>query len=550
MAITRLNRRMFLTTSAGGVLSIPFLGSLLRAEEVCVDAATASNKPRCLVVLRTGHGGIAPNAFYPDVSLLNQQFDVYGRQGRWAQTPYTLSQRGGSEYASISQVVSAESSRLTPALADKLSFLMGLDYSPQYVGHNIASHLGGYAQRLSAQERTDEFRPTVDQLIAHSSATYATDPSLRAVIAGRGASRSSWYHARPLDRSSPIVAQNGYDSPASLWLALFQPGGSQAIDSERGWVVDHASRSYSELMNGSGLRARRLSSTDRQRLEMHMEGLYAIQDRIQRAQGCGDRPEYTDNLSTSGVPREEWLLWADLVKTAVSCGLSKVFTMSTHPGSRYSASGSNHHEEVPHRSSTSEDSMDYNSGAVNTARQRHFDWYQQTFEHSVLPIIEALNDTEVDGYNMLDESLVVWVSECGVVTHSSVGIPLMTAGGLGGQIQGGRFIDYRDLSTGPSENANLPRDAREFAKTGLPYDQFLGNLLQGFEVPLCEYDVYRLRESFHRPGDELKGPALYGGYGGYVAEGIQSDVYRPDFLHDEQARQGADNPLPMYFTPA
>jgi hypothetical protein len=50
-----------------------------------------------------------------------------------------------------------------------------------------------------------------------------------------------------------------------------------------------------------------------------------------------------------------------------------------------------------------------------------------------------------DGTTLLDDGLVQWTQESGAFTHDSISNPVILAGGAGGSLSTGSYLDYRNL---------------------------------------------------------------------------------------------------------
>lgn len=533
MTVKKMGRRMFLGAAGGGLLAMPWLPSLLVGEAQAQD-----NSPRCFVSFMTGHGGILPQRFYPPTDRLVQTERVLDWDARWGTFERTVS--GG--IAKLSDVVTAPEQQLTASLADRMSFLMGVDYSPSYVGHNVAAHMGGYAQNLNTSAdkvRRHEYKPTMDQIIGRADGFYGTPVSHPVLCVG--GRNNSWYYAIPDEKKGLVVAQPTYNTAESLWQALFQPGGpGDASSSDRPYAVDRALESYQRLVSGSSAPARRLGARDRERLEAHMASLHEVERQLRQAGSCTATPNPAEFpiQEDRNNPVEYWQAASAMIRQAVLCGMTRVVTIQTNGLFLGDISVNDFHQQVPHAAAS--DNSEENGVSTEIARQHNLMWYQGTFEHVVLPVLQALDVDDGMGHNVLDSSLAMWTSECGSHTHSSIGVPLLTAGSLGGRFETGRFIDYRNMDAmHPRGNTNFSL-LEEFWHPGLPYDQLLGSILSAFDVPRSDYDHYLLREA---PGAS----PIIGGFGGYNTGGPGGDWTGAKWIHSEYVRQAADQPMPMFF---
>ncbi|MDX2024573.1 MAG: DUF1552 domain-containing protein [Deltaproteobacteria bacterium] len=71
--------------------------------------------------------------------------------------------------------------------------------------------------------------------------------------------------------------------------------------------------------------------------------------------------------------------------------------------------------------------------------QKGFTWYASAFKD----ILDAMNAVPEGDGTMLDNSLVMWITEYGDgASHSTMGIPIILAGSLGGKIRTDRFLSF------------------------------------------------------------------------------------------------------------
>ncbi|MDZ4697067.1 MAG: DUF1552 domain-containing protein [Deltaproteobacteria bacterium] len=71
--------------------------------------------------------------------------------------------------------------------------------------------------------------------------------------------------------------------------------------------------------------------------------------------------------------------------------------------------------------------------------EKGFAWYAKGFKE----ILDAMNAVPEGNGTMLDNSLVMWITEYGDgASHNTLGIPVLLAGGLGGALKTDRFISF------------------------------------------------------------------------------------------------------------
>ena len=115
-----LSRRMILRGVGGFALALPFLPSLAEREAL---AKGATGKPR-LFWFGTDHGGAYDSNMFPSDSLLNTTATaVPGHTVHAGQLAATVN----NGTATLSPILRASSSTLTPALVGKMNVFRGLD---------------------------------------------------------------------------------------------------------------------------------------------------------------------------------------------------------------------------------------------------------------------------------------------------------------------------------------------------------------------------------------------------------------------------------------
>lgn len=527
------SRRMFLRGAAGATLAIPFLPSILRRSVARAD----STATRVFMALQCEHGGMSRGEFFPDDAIATSTTSLGGLPWQARHGLLQRSESGGR--AEVSPVLSAGAGSLTPRLVESMNALCGLDYSI-YAGHNITYALGAYATGGGDYESKDSWGPSIDQLIAYSRTFYPQAPEGGPVVPlPLLQTGESVGHLQPGNPSSPLGIR-GATNDDRLWATLFQPGGPtngitdpELEPARRVAAMNDAYAAYARLQSRASSAGSRLSSEDALRLERHMDAVSQMRNRIEAASAC-------DVMDPGGgIPAEDrGRVRGELARAAVECGISRVFNFNVLnwdlvPTDIIDRWGGSH--GFAHAAA--------NEDPVNEARDWWHTLYQKIFEFEVLPMVQALDFEDADGQNVLDNSLLLWTSEAGMQTHQSHSIPVVTFGSLGGCFSTGNFVDYRS----PRDFGDVGRRAewlRPDWRLGVLYDQFLGTVLQGFGVPLAEYDHYRARPAGERGSFERapEGAPRVGGYGAYSVAQVQRSAA---FYHEEDVHRFAEEPLPV-----
>lgn len=462
------NRRMFLRGAAGFVLAVPFLSSLAKKE---VKAAPGDRKR--FVALATNHGGIWQANMYPNEATLTQSMQYAGRPVRRG----ALSLEVANGVASLSPVLSADSSVLTSALAAKMNVLRGLDVS-FYLAHHRGGHLGNFAENdgngSDAQMMTR--RPTIDQILAWSDTFYADLATIKERSLVVGSNGMSAFYTSPIDQSGEIQNLAPENDSLVLFNKIFVPEEDPAT--VRPLVVDRVLENYKRLRNGS----RRLSNEDKQRLDDHLERLDELQRKLNVEVSCGEiTPPSESSIdqysSTFGVDpsaqRRFWQLQNDVIAAAFACDTSRIATMFV--GDHFSSYAGDWHQDIAHQAQ-------FPAGEQQqTIAAAHREFFGSVFL-DLIAKLDAIPDGEG---TVLDGTLVQWTQEAGCMTHDPIELPVVTAGGAGAFFTTGNYADYRNLNKPAHQSSG---DSAVSSHTGLLYNQWLGNVLQAMGLSPSEFE--------------------------------------------------------------
>jgi hypothetical protein len=464
--------------AAGFTLALPFLPSLAEKSAYGADP-TYTRRPR-LFWFATDHGGAYEANMFPASTMLTKNLDLFSDH-KIASGVLKATRTG--DRAVISPILSAKSSLLTDALVGKMNVLLGLDV-PFYIAHNTGLHLGNYAANDGNGEgvTVQKFpRPTIDQIMAWSPSFYPDVSSIKQRSMIVNSMRSlSWNWSDPTNKSGTIQNVRGSDNSKTLFNSIFVPAAPAAAPTaKRTPIADRVLESYKSLRDGN----RRLSAADKQRLTDHMERMAELDRRLNAGSGsatasCSSVAQPSDeagqhNKIDPADATKHWQLFNDVVIAGFLCGTSRIGVTGVGATDRLGGYQGDWHQEVAHEWQTS-------------AKQTLLDnSYQRFFETIFLDAAAKLDVEEAPGVTYLDNTLMVWSQECGMSTHDSVSIPVITMGSAAGYFKTGIFADYRRMG-----NANSKYDpgAGNTQYLGLLYNQFLANVLLSMGVPPAEFE--------------------------------------------------------------
>jgi hypothetical protein len=472
-------RRFFLRGLGGATLALPVLPSLLTAREA---RAQAAQNRRCFVQYISQHGGVyADNMFPPEAALTaSQLYATAGHQVRQGLLPLVVA----SGVASLSPVLTAPSTELTPALVAKMNVLRGLDITYPIAHHYGGATMGNLARNSSnsgiGAQMQQHPRRSIDQVMAWAPAFYPDLSAVRSrsVVVVQNTS-ISFNYSDPADPSSPVgsVGVTWMANSLALFDQLF-PNPPGATQPARPPIVDQVLESYKRLRNGD----KRLSESDKRRLDDHMQRIAELQRRLSVANACGTvtRPS-TSNESLKGTGYDGdparhvqyFQLLNDVLVAALHCGVTRIAALcgDAYVNTFSTVASGEWHEGIAHQ-------VDAKQQVMVAAQQRFF-------AGVVLDLARKLDAAqEGDGTTLLDRTLLTWAQEHGNRAHEAFSLPVVTLGGADGFLKTGNYCDYRNLAKRYWPNAT---DESRHIAPGLTWHQWLGSCLQAMGVPRSEY---------------------------------------------------------------
>lgn len=471
-------RRHFLAGASGFTLALPLLPSLLPRRASAGEYPYAEH-PR-FVSFTTEHGGVWGQHMYPDEQVLTGQQQIYpGHEMRWGELSRTV--EGGT--ASLSPVLTAGSDELTEDLAAKMNVVRGLDIT-FYIAHHSGGHLGNYGRPVDPEGNLPplDYLPTIDQVMAYSDSFYPDLSYIRERSMLVGWQDISW----GISRSGAVDPVPRTNDSMELFNRIFDPDAPPDDLSTRTPVVDRVLEHYQSLRSGTFGDGKRLSMADRHKLEDHMERLHELQNKLdaQLPASCAEVPVPTQS---AGEAHPGWIpsasaqdvadyyaLFNDVIAAAFICGTSRIATVSVVQV--WNTYGGDWHQEIAHECHS-------DVAAQQTVVESH----RSFFEGAFLDLVRKLDVEEENGVTVLDNTLVMWTQESGIMTHDADSVPVVTAGSAAGHFETGRFVDYRDL-TNMALTDDPWTDIVYDKRPGVAYNRWLANVLQSMGIDPEEYE--------------------------------------------------------------
>jgi hypothetical protein len=451
-----INRRRFLTGVGGAVVALPLLESVRWASKA--GAATPTT-PVYSFFIRQGNG--CQQAGY------NSEPERF-----WPRNLGPLT---------IDSLKNTNSDRALSVLGDyaaQLTLVRGTRFG--FPG-NGCGHSGGLNQVLTAANLTGEGVDTlatgesVDMFIAKRVNTSGMEPLT--LMAGPQAA----YLAHGLSYSGPGQLRGARNNPFAVYTTLMglsaSPEVLQQIATRRKSVNDLVKLEMQELLGNP-----ELTSTDRQRLDMHFQAIRDLEvgmactlsdDRVNAMKAVQTAFESNENR----VKVAEFML--ELTAMAFACDATRTGTLQIGEGNdqtRYYVNGvlQNTFHRISHRIDS--------DGAEGTAIPN-----ADLLHHGIDRIFAGMFKFFLDklsaypgpsGGSLLDDSVVLWTNDlANGPPHSYSNVPQVLAGGAAGYLKTGQYIDAGNVTHNKLLNTII--NAVGIRNTdGTLYDSFGDDALQ------------------------------------------------------------------------
>ena len=254
-------------------------------------------------------------------------------------------------------------------------------------------------------------------------------------------------------------------------------------------LVDRVYGDYMRLKQNS-----RLSGTDKQLVDRYVSLVSELQAKLTPSgtpmMSCTPpmAPASMANntaLNTTDITTK-WGLFLDVVTAALMCDRTRVITIGVHkalgpsPDSASTAQLGYYHSEDASGGTWHGLAHDFSNANSRRLLKGINAWIASEV---FAKLLAKLDVPEMGGSTYLDNSLVYWGNELGF-NHIAYSVPCMLAGGAGGFIKPGRYIDYIDWDGRAyfsQENGNVIK--------GIPHNQFLVTALQAMGLAPADYET-------------------------------------------------------------
>ncbi len=416
-----MNRRRFLRGIGGATLALPFLGSL-RPRTV---GAAEGPKQAYSFFIRQGNGvqqsgyGDEPERFWPrELGPLTK-----------------------------AELETNNSDRTLSILADhaeKLTFVRGTRFG--FPG-NGCGHSGGLNQCLTARPVTGEGK---DTLATGESVDWFISRKLGVEPLTLMSGPQSAYIAHGLSYSGSRELRGARNNPLAVYASLMNVGSSPdlllQIASRRKSVNDLVRVEMQELLSNPAL-----SASDRQRLDMHFQSIrdlevgMACELPAASVQGMQELAEIFEE-NEQRIKVADYML--ELTAMAFACDATRTGTLQIGTGNdqtRYYVDGvmQNTFHRISHRIDG-----DGDEGAPIPNADLLHHGIDKIFANIFKRFLDRLAAySGPGGGSLLDDSVVVWTNDLSNgPPHSYSNVPQILAGGAGGALKTGQYLDAGNVT--------------------------------------------------------------------------------------------------------
>jgi hypothetical protein len=315
---------------------------------------------------------------------------------------------------------------------EKMLFVRGL-FNAEALKGNIHSSQTGNLLSGAPLASGGEIRSgtSFDQLLAQRMGHYTKVPSL--VLGCEKSNPSvhknySMLYSSHISWSSPTTPTPLELYPALAFDRLFKDEAQQGDRS----VLDSVLADARDIRRG-------ISITDQRKLDEYLDSVREVEQRIEQAGKRGELQGWRPTLEQPNVPRppdgipqdigEHMRLMCDILVLAFQTDTTRVCTLklnNDHSSLRFPNLGVDYmiHHLLSHTDSA--------------------DWLKvnQFFLEQVAYIARKLDAIQEGERTALDNSIILFCSSMLTGNHDATQLPVITLGGGGGKIRGGRVLDY------------------------------------------------------------------------------------------------------------
>lgn len=485
MSLSRFNRRTLMKLAGvGAAAATGLLGG--RAERALAGGAVP---PRFLLLY--GGGGWTPRATFMRPSFSEPTWGHWSdilRIANGRELPNTTPERSEFDFSfTDARMTRADMSRVLDPFWEVRSKLMAFEglamlstgwdrFGDAHAQNHLAAATGGPGAYAYDGVKSHALLPSLDQrVLAHVKTTDPTAISLDFNPNVGRYSGTSGFHYFLYSQN----AMGGTDrlptegDPEVVAARLFGGPDPDTADMERRALAQRAM--FAQLQRHYGDLASRTSGLDRSRLEAHRMLLSELDARLAAPRPTCEGPLVSPvgGLDRAAAYESDWNAFADIMVAGFACGLSRVGSISLKdiPPEAY---GLPPETDIHHDYEHNSDPLSYytEEGGMVAAEEGMIQ--RQLFQaRLVARLVQRMDQIpDLGGGTVLDNTIVLYVSELANGNHGSEYCPFLVFGGGAIGLRTGRYLKYpQDLPNPWSRNYFNEH-------TGTPHSRLYIGLLQ------------------------------------------------------------------------
>jgi hypothetical protein len=353
-------------------------------------------------------------------------------------------------------------------VVDGLAYLTAMN-DPYGDGHAkgwMTAMTGNWARETYDDVKSHALTPSFDQVI--KDIVRAQDSSLTDLAALAYGIRpwdGSFHHMNyGLDPNGEAIKIPHVVNPSAAFSTLFPDTDGDPVALARTKVLERAAAQYEQLLP-------RLSSEDRNKLELHRDLVHDLESRVEALQNleCAEPIldpwdggwEWTPEMYAYRLPA-----MLDLASAALSCRVSRVVSFQTEvpPITLLGGQGDYHHD-FAHQSypGAEQDKVDVVTaqGAAHATQ--------------VAMMAERLKAIPEDDGTVFDNTIILWISELATGGHTHDQVPIVMLAGKNTPFAAGRYLRFGQTTPRP-----IPAGQTWYPQglVGQPYNPLLVSIIQ------------------------------------------------------------------------
>ncbi len=235
----------------------------------------------------------------------------------------------------------------------------------------------------------------------------------------------------------PLPPEN---DPRAVWNRIFAsfqqtPSQAEAQRTRRKKVLGAVNQQFRSLRD-------RISAEDRQKLDAHLALVRDMERRLVLEAPAIEACQVPAEPARLDAEHEDQMgvvsrLQADLLVMALACDLTRVAVVQNSTGAN--------NIRFTHLQSYTDDHQLSHSGPQDTTSQNEWIMRQRWYAGELAYLLGRLRSIPEGEGSMLDNTLLIWVSDLAVGnTHSHQNMPFVLAGKAGGQVRTGRYVRHQN----------------------------------------------------------------------------------------------------------